>query len=211
MGHLVGKDVYRALGQKLDNLTCKTPYTPEFEAILRKLYSAAEAELIVKMPYGLSSARRISRIVGYDVTDQLAELADRGLLMDVLLEDGPAYIVSPFVIGVFEFTMMRTRGQVEPDAWARLFSAYLDSGVLYGANAHEHIAVPPMRTLPHEASLNPGVCEVLDFDRASAMIARNTVFAMGACSCRHEKLHLGEKTCDIPLETCASMGGAAEY
>ena len=36
-------------------------------------------------------------------------------------------------------------------------------------------------------------------------------FQIGICSCRHEKLHIGEKKCDVPLEKCSSFDLAADY
>jgi formate hydrogenlyase subunit 6/NADH:ubiquinone oxidoreductase subunit I len=34
---------------------------------------------------------------------------------------------------------------------------------------------------------------------------------VGLCSCRHEKHHLGEKTCQTPLDTCSTFGPAADF
>ena len=59
MGHLAGKDVYRRLGEKIDGLQVRTPWTPAFRAILKELYSEAEAELIVALPF--SGPRRRAR------------------------------------------------------------------------------------------------------------------------------------------------------
>jgi ferredoxin len=39
----------------------------------------------------------------------------------------------------------------------------------------------------------------------------SSLCAVGLCSCRHEKLRVGAKQCDLPLETCASFGWAADY
>ncbi|MFZ2400142.1 MAG: 4Fe-4S binding protein [Smithella sp.] len=36
-------------------------------------------------------------------------------------------------------------------------------------------------------------------------------FSIGLCSCRHEKHHVDEKKCDIPLDTCTSFGYGADY
>jgi ferredoxin len=52
--------------------------------------------------------------------------------------------------------------------------------------------------------------EILDYEKASAIIENTERFAIGVCSCRHEKLHLGEKSCDAPLDTCMSFGSSAE-
>jgi len=52
--------------------------------------------------------------------------------------------------------------------------------------------------------------EVLDYEKASAIVADSGKLAIGLCSCRHEKLHVGEKSCNVPLETCSSFGSNAE-
>ena len=62
MGHLVGKDVYRRLGKKVDNLTMRAPWNETLHAILKELYLPEEADLVVAMPYGMSSLERLKRV-----------------------------------------------------------------------------------------------------------------------------------------------------
>ena len=84
MGHMVAKDVYGALGDKIDSLTVRTPQTEAFHAMLRELYSPEEAELIVKMPFTLSKVGRIAKLAGKDpaeVEPLLAELERFGFLL----------------------------------------------------------------------------------------------------------------------------------
>ncbi|MCP4703991.1 MAG: 4Fe-4S ferredoxin, partial [candidate division Zixibacteria bacterium] len=50
MGHMVGKDLYRKLGKKIDNSTTRAPWNETFYKILKELYSSDEAELAVRMP-----------------------------------------------------------------------------------------------------------------------------------------------------------------
>ena len=52
MGHLVGKDVYRELGRKIDGLSLRAPWSETFHAILKELYTSEEADLMVRMPFG---------------------------------------------------------------------------------------------------------------------------------------------------------------
>ena len=66
MGHVVAKDIYGPLGKKIDGMSVRTPQTEAFHAMLRQLYSEKEAELVVQMPWGLSTLGRISRITGRD-------------------------------------------------------------------------------------------------------------------------------------------------
>ena len=54
MGHLVGKDLYRELGRKIDSLTVRAPLSETLYAVLTELYSPEEAEVFVKMSYTFS-------------------------------------------------------------------------------------------------------------------------------------------------------------
>ena len=68
-----------------------------------------------------------------------------------------------------------------------------------------------MRTLPHEEVIKPGdYYEVLDYEKASVLISETDKFSIALCSCRHEKEHLGEKTCSVPLGKCSQFGQAAD-
>ncbi len=64
MGHIVGKDIFTRLGTKIDRLEMRTPMNEEFYSILKELYTPEEAELIIKMPYGLQTLGRIAEITG---------------------------------------------------------------------------------------------------------------------------------------------------
>ena len=44
----------------------RTPRTETFRKLLRKLYSAEDADLVVRMPFGLSTLERIARVTGID-------------------------------------------------------------------------------------------------------------------------------------------------
>jgi ferredoxin len=69
-----------------------------------------------------------------------------------------------------------------------------------------------IRAMPHEEALQPSDCfEVLDYEKASVLIAESTKFAIGVCSCRHKMLHLDQKSCDVPLEKCSQFGYAADF
>jgi hypothetical protein len=66
MGHIDGKTLYRKLGRKIDNLTTKAPWNQAFYEILKELYSEKEADVVVKMPYGLSSLDQIAQVTRYE-------------------------------------------------------------------------------------------------------------------------------------------------
>jgi Pyruvate/2-oxoacid:ferredoxin oxidoreductase delta subunit len=216
MGHMVGKDLYRNLGKKIDGLSVRVPWTESLHEILKELYTTEEADLIVKMPYAFSTIEQIERATGYD-EDKLRKLldglSDKGLVMDILWSGGYRYMISPLIVGIFEFTMMRTGESLDSAKWAKLFHSYLnEKNTFYRANFGSNEKVMPLRALPHEGTIEESEhVEILDYEKATAIIEDASKFAIGICSCRHEKHHLDEKKCEVPLETCSTFGRAIDY
>ena len=216
MGHLVGKDLYRKLGRKIDGLTVRVPWNETLHAVLRSLYTVEEADLVVRMPFGLANLARIEKTTKCpraELQRLLEGLCAKGLVMDLWIRGEYHYMISPLVIGIFEFTMMRTGGDVKMREWADLFHTYLQTpGTFYAANCGRGERISPLRALPHEEAIaGTEYVEVLDYEKASAIVEEAHAFCIGLCSCRHEKLHAGVKQCDVPLETCSTLGGATDY
>jgi ferredoxin len=215
MGHLVGKDLYRRLGRKVDGLTTRAPWNAELHAVLKELYSKSDADLLVRMPYRLSPLERIrtvTRSPPAELEKQLEDLCARGLVMDVRIDGTCWYAPSPMVIGIFEFTMMRAAPPADQKRWATALHAYLAEGSFYAANFAAGQKVSPLRILPHDGAVRPDAyVEVLDYEKATSIVECAKRLAIGICSCRHEKHHVGEKPCRTPLETCSSFGPAADY
>jgi ferredoxin len=217
MGHTDGKGIFRKLGRKINNLPLRAPWNETFYELLRKLYSEKEADVLVKMPYGLSDLNRVAQVTKYESSELskiLEGLCSKGLVMDLWINDAYHYMPSPIMIGIFEFTMMRTGESVDSKALAHLFNQYLnaDNGALYATNAKKGNKVSVIRALPHWDAINPSeYMEVLDYEKAAGIVESSEKFSIGICSCRHEKLHIGEKKCEVPLDKCSSFDRAAEY
>jgi len=216
VGHLVGKDIYRELGRTIDHLGTRVPWNETLHEILRELYSRDEADLVVRMPHGLSTLDRVERITGYErsrLEHLLEGLCDKGLVMDVEIHGRYRYAVSPLVIGIFEFTMMRVGDDLDSRKMAGLFHQYMGpDGVFHGANFGHGESTTIMRSLPHEGTIrDEDFVEILDYEKACEIIDGATRFSMGICSCRHEKHHLGMKSCEAPMDNCSSFGMAADY
>jgi ferredoxin len=210
MGHLVGKDIYRELGRKIDGLTVRVPWSDTLRAILTELYSADDAALVVAMPYGLARLERLERVTGIpreQLEGQLESLCHRGLVMDVCVDGKYYYMPSPMVIGIFEFTMMRTGGNLDLKKLAHLFHEYMDEGEFLRVNFGAGQQVSIMRSVPHEGAVRPDeYVEVLDYEKATAIVENTARFGMGLCACRHEATHRGTKRCQAPLDNCSTLG-----
>jgi len=213
MGHLVGKDIYRQLGRKLDSLTARAPWNETLHRIIKELFSEEEADVFVRMPYSLSSFAHVAKVTGTEeakLRTLLDAMGDKGLVIDFLLGDGYWYMPSPLFIGLFEFTMMRTGDGVDSHLLGKLFNRYLEDGAAFKANSGDGKRVFVERVLPHEEALGEHI-EILDYEKASAIIDNSQRFAVGICSCRHEKQHAGTRGCTSPLEVCSTFGVAADY
>jgi ferredoxin len=214
MGHRASKDLYRQLGKRLDQAPVRTPWTPIFRDLVKALYSPAEAELIIRLPYRPSNIARIVRMTGVAepaLRPLLEGLCAKGLVLDIWNGTEYHYLVSPLVIGFFEFTMMRTGPDLPQARWAELFQGYMfGEKDFLAANFGDGQQVSIMRALPHEETLGEHV-EILNYEKASALIEAQSDFALGLCSCRHEKHHLGHAPCRASMETCTSMGTGAQF
>lgn len=223
MGHIVGKDIYRDLGKKIDSLNVKVPWNETFHSILKELYSLEEADLVVRMPSGLTTMEELRKYVKTDPT-RLRKLLDglcaKGLVVDVFLNNTYYYSPSPLVIGIFEFTMMRTDNNLDIKKLSGLFHRYMNDETFYAVNfgggKKSGDVMGLMRTVPYEESFENreiagDFVEVLDYEKATAIVEAADNFSLSYCSCRHEQFHNGTQKCDVPLETCASFGYSAEY
>jgi Fe-S-cluster-containing hydrogenase component 2 len=214
MGHLVGKDVFRKLGEKIDELETRAPWNARLHAILKELYSSEEADVVVKMPYGLSTLERLEKVTGYGRSELqriLASLTAKGLVTDLWIHDAYRYVPSPMVVGVFEFTMMRMGPDAKPKEWARLLHDYMDRD-FHAANVGNGERYSAFRALPYESAIASSEhAEILDHEKAAALIAGAERFSISLCACRHEQQHLGTKQCDVPLEKCSQFGLAADF
>lgn len=216
MGHLVGKDIFRELGRKIDGLEMRAPWNETLHALLKELYTAEEADLIIRMPYGLSSLAELQRATGREPAELqriLDGLASKGLVIDLWVQEEFRYVPSPMVIGIFEFTMMRMGPNLNTKEWSKLLHEYMEVDDSFRvANFGHGEQLFAMRAMPHEEAMGSGeYFEVLDYEKASALIAEADRFAIGLCSCRHKMEHLGTKSCDVPLEKCSSFGKAADF
>ena len=216
MGHLVGKDIYRDLGRKIDGLSVRTPWNKTLHEILRELYSPEEADVVVRMPYRLSRLEKIVQVTGLDKTrlrNILDGLAEKGLVIDLQVRGRSYYMPSPMIIGIFEFTMMRTGEGLDMARMSGLFSEYMEKNdIFWGANFGKGEKVSVMRTMPWEGTIGDFEhVEILDYEKASAIIGESDRFAVGLCSCRHKKHHNREKECDVPMGKCSTLGRSADY
>ncbi len=216
MGHMAPKDIYYKLGQKIDGLRVKSPWNEDLYALLKSIYTVEEAELILKMPYFFSDFDRIQRITKYEenkLRKMMENMCEKGVLIDLYRNGKYYYLLSPMMIGIFEFVMMRTGNGLDSKEWATNFKNYLGNSDLYcKTNWGDEIEVPLSRSIPHaEVVAEPYQSEILDYELAESIAREQDLCSVGLCSCRHEKMHAGVRECDTPMNTCVTFGYGTEF
>jgi ferredoxin len=216
MGHVAGKQAYLDLQQRLDRMPIGAPAHRALIEILETLFSEEECRVAAAIPLRVASLDQVARNAGLSegrTRTVLEILAGKGLVVDLPRDDKPTlYYLNPAIIGFFEFSMMRVRADIDQAKVAHLMWEYLredpDRGFLRMlANGETFIARP----LVDEEALAPDSwTEILDWQRASAIIDEAGSWAEGLCHCRHVKHHLGEP-CSLPMDRCLSLGGGADY
>jgi Pyruvate/2-oxoacid:ferredoxin oxidoreductase delta subunit len=212
MGHIVNSEKeYRLLQQRLDFNLTGAPYAPVFIDILKILFTPEEAHIASHIPLRPSPLPMIAaklNTTAEELYAKIVSMAERGLVFD-FEHKGQIYIVlAPVVIGFFEFTFMRTRDNLPLKELAELFEEYMSNDDRFARSIFEG-STQLGRSLVHEQVLpSNDYSEVLDWEKASAIVASATSIGLSLCTCRHKASHLG-KSCNAPQETCLTMGRSA--
>jgi ferredoxin len=183
--------------------------------ILEILFSPEDAALAARLPVIPTPVEALTRRMGMDagtLRARLDSMADKGLVLD--LHDRRTgktiYMLAPPVVGFFEFSMMRLDGGLPKARLARAYEAYIEADTAFLEEVSGG-ATGVGRTLMYEPALFDDLLpEVLDWERASRYLEAAEVVSVTNCFCRHSAAHLGTR-CDNPMETCMSVGQAADY
>lgn len=204
---------YRRLQQRLDRMVTGAPDAPALRAILRLLFSPDEAELAARMPT-LCSVRSLAARVGRpagELEATITSMARRGLVVDLEHRGERWVMLAPVVIGFFEYTFMRVGPDTADQRLVELFDAYL-----YGdpdrefAHAVFRGSVQVGRSMVREEALpEDSEVEVLDWERATAVVRGARSIAVAPCPCRRHA-ELSGHGCGAPVRTCLSFDAAAD-
>lgn len=217
LGHL--KAEYQALVDRLDagQIGLPEPETEQARAarreILEILFSPEEAEIASRMPVAPARLETVARRIGVAADELLPKLelmAEKGVVLDLVHPDTgeTRWLLSPPVVGFFEFSLMRIKHDLPEKRLARAFDAYFHGDDSFAREVFEHDTVIG-RALVRENTID-GMPEVLDHERASALIEQARFHSVSNCFCRHKAEHL-DRPCDTPQEICLSLDGGAEF
>jgi Pyruvate/2-oxoacid:ferredoxin oxidoreductase delta subunit len=222
MGHLGHvKEEYRALAKRLEAgpVALPEPTDPRawkgWQEILEILYTPEDAALASKLPVIPTDLDALAAHLGVNaqvLKPRLDAMCDKGLVLDLVHpETGRAkYLLSPPVVGFFEFSLMRAHDSIPKKRMAEALEAYVHGDDTFVREAFGGETVIG-RTLVHETALgDDALPDVLDWERATAIISNARAWSVALCYCRHKAEHLG-KPCDAPQEACLSLDGGADF
>lgn len=215
MGHLgIGKgEVFKALANRLDKNPVGAPMNRTLMEILYIMFSEKEAEIGSQFPQGFTTIDKLSLATGLQADElkrHLDNMAGKGLVIDIPRKDKTFYMITPLVVGFFEYTFMRVTDKLPMKELADLFEQYhSEKGVaaeFFGAETKM------FQTWAYESLMPEDVeTEVLSYEKASEMIRDAGGGSLTMCYCRHQALHRGT-ACDAPVQdVCTSLGNASEW
>jgi Pyruvate/2-oxoacid:ferredoxin oxidoreductase delta subunit len=214
MGHAgnAKNEVYHLLAQRLNRNPVGTPVNETLMSILHRLYTEGEAIVAGKFSLFPMTLERVSGSTGIaaeQLKPTLDSMAQKGLVIDVPRKEATYYLLSPMVVGFFEYTFMRVRDDVDMKSLAELFQAYFQDRAVIDELTGSDTKIE--RTLVYESLIPLAVeTEVLNYERASEIIRKAGRGSLSLCACRHKASHLG-KACGAPLEVCTSLGFASDW
>ncbi|OGP81174.1 MAG: hypothetical protein A2Z08_10280 [Deltaproteobacteria bacterium RBG_16_54_11] len=197
---------YLKLREFLDQFPLGFPQTPSGVEIkiLKKLFTEEEAETTLLLTPVPEEVSQIAARSGLDVADlqrKLESLSKKGLVFRIRRQGKTLYNASPFMIGLYEYSVKKIDREL-----AALYKEYYETAYLKEMGASN---VPGFKVVPIEKTIATNTV-LLPFHKLKEDIREARKIAVADCVCRKEA-HLNGEGCEHPLETCLSFGIAAEY
>ncbi|NME81570.1 4Fe-4S binding protein [Clostridium sp. SM-530-WT-3G] len=214
MSHIVGKNAYKSLEERLNKFPQGAPPSETLYKILRMMFTEKEAALVAQLPikeFNVKTAAFIWKMTETEAEKILDTLASKALILDLECEAGGErkYLMAPPMAGFFEFALMRTGGNLDQKVLSQLLHQYLNvegdfmKELFWGTETKMGRAFVQERVLNDENSI-----DILDYEKASHIIKNAKHISVSMCYCRHKAHHLGDE-CYAPMETCLSFDSVA--
>ncbi|MFV1957569.1 MAG: 4Fe-4S dicluster domain-containing protein, partial [bacterium] len=212
MAHRTVRSGYSQLVERLNRFPQGAPPSELLYRILEMLFSEKEAGLAADLPirpFTAGQASRIWKMSPAQTQKKLDELAGRGILVDIEQDGQPVYVLPPPMAGFFEFSLMRTRGDIDQKVLSELFYEYLNVEEDFIRALFTDGETQLGRVFVHEPVLTrDNALHVLDYERATNVIESASHIGIGICYCRHKMEHMG-KACDAAMDICMTFNSTA--
>ena len=213
MGHVTGKEeILKQLRTRLHQNPIGLPEHPSIYEVLSILFTEKEALVGSKFPFGVVTIEELQKVMAMNRDELeliLKGMIKKGLVMTAKKDNQTRYLLSPSMVGFFEFTFMRTDESLPIKRLAELMSTYRKTPEfveeLFSPGTSRSRVYLYNDVVPQVKS------EILSFQMASDYIKMAGRGGLARCYCRHEAWHLG-KNCSAPVEDiCMTLGIASDY
>lgn len=212
MSHIAAKSAYKNLEQRINRFPQGAPPSESLYKILSLLFTEKEAALVAQLPikpFTAKTAATVWRMSEVEAHKILEELASRAILLDVDNKGVQQYLLPPPMAGFFEFSMMRTRNDIDQKLLAEMFHQYMNVEEDFIKELFLSTETRMGRVFVQEAVLtNEDEVQILDFERASHIIKTAEHIGISTCYCRHKMEHMNQ-ACDAPTDICMTFGNTA--
>ena len=203
---------YNRLIERLNRFPQGAPPSILLYKILKILFSEKEADLVSLLPVKPFTAETASKIWKKSITSSekiLDALADRAILLDFSENGKQFYCLPPPMAGFIEFSMMRTRGDIDQKLLSELLYQYINVEEDFVKALFLRGETQLGRVFVNEDAIRDSdMLEVLDYERASEVIKTASHIGISDCYCRHKMHHVG-RACKAPLEICMTFNTSA--
>jgi len=212
MAHATLKTGYTHLVDRLNRYPQGAPPSKLLYRILAILFTEQEAALVARLPirpFTVHKAGRTWKTSAAAARHTLDQLADRGILIDMELQGQTHYCLFPPMAGFFEFFLMRIRDDIDQKLLSELFYQYLNVEEDFIRELFTRGETQLGRVFVNESVLPvDDALQVLDYERATAVIKSAAHISIGICYCRHKMSHLN-RACDAPQDICMTFNSTA--
>ena len=213
MSHVILRNSYKTLSDRLNLFPQGAPPTELLFRILEVLFTKDEASLVALLPirpFNVAAAAQVWKKPAAESRKILEGLASKGMLLDMEMRGEQIFVLPPPMAGFFEFSMMRMGNGYDQKLLADLFYQYLNVEEDFVRNLFAGGETQIGRVFVNERALSgENTLTVMDYERASEVIHTASHMGIGSCYCRHKMQHLG-KACDAPMDICMTFSGAAQ-
>lgn len=212
MSHISNREAYKSLEDRINRFPQGAPPSKALYDILSMLFTEKEAQLVAMLPikpFSLKTASQIWKMSELEAERILDTLCSKAILLDIDHDGKKEYLLPPPMIGFFEFSLMRTRNDIDQKLLSELYFQYLNVEEDFIKDLFLGTETRFGKVFVQEGVLSRGnELEIMDYDRASNVIKNAKYITVSMCFCRHKMEHLG-KPCYAPMETCLTFGNAA--
>ncbi|MBA7522639.1 hypothetical protein ES705_14759 [subsurface metagenome] len=196
MSHLAAGFAYKKLEERINKFPQGAPPSETLYKILSILFNEKEAGLVSQLPikpFTIKTASRIWKLDAVSTEKLLDELAGRAILLDSEHNGIKKYVLPPPMAGFFEFSMMRTRHNLDQKLLSELFYQYLNIEEDFIKDLFLGSETRLGRIFVQEEVLSKdNLVSILDYEKASHIIETASCIGISMCYCRHKMETFGK-------------------